>query len=71
MIMRDIRRKIKKGLIALGLCAMPLAITVSCNPRYGTLDVLRYDDDFDSFDVFTDDCFLFDCSYYDEIILFD
>ncbi len=50
--------------------AMPFAISASCDPFSGSLDIYRYDDHYGFFDVFVDDCFFFDCHDYYEIDLF-
>lgn len=67
MIFEKAQQRIRAGLIRLACCSMPLALTASCDPYHGTLDVFRYDDGF--FDVFYDDCSFFGC--YDEIVFFD
>lgn len=65
----------KRLLAALAVAGIPLVTTATCSPRYGTLDIFRYDDyyDFGYFDIFVDDCFFDDCYYFydEEIIFFD
>ncbi len=67
-------RRAKIGLVGLACAATPLALTASCSPQYGTLDVVRFDHHHHGFgllDPFFDDCLFVDCFYEDEIIIFD
>lgn len=45
--------------------AMPFALSASCDPFFGSLEIHRFDNhDHGFFDVFVDDCFFFDCYDY-------
>lgn len=67
--------RMKAGFVALALAGMPLAVTASCDPLRGTLDVFRFDDHHDDFGFldlfFIDDCFFHDCFWKEEVIFFD
>lgn len=67
----------KRWTVAIGMAAIPMAMTISCDPHSGSLDIIRYDNpDFGFFDVFIDDghndCFIFDCHdvHFDEFVIF-
>lgn len=71
---KTVLKRAKLGFVALACAATPLALTASCDPSFGTLDVVRYDDHHHGFgllDLFVDDCMFYDCYYDDEIIIID
>ncbi len=67
------RKNVNAILMAMACTSIPLSTIATCNPRTGSLDVFRYDDDYyydDGFyideviyydDYYYDDCFFFDC----------
>ncbi len=70
---KTIWMRAKLGFVALACAAMPLALTASCDPSFGTLDIVRYDDDHSHmgwFGELFDGCMFDDCYYEEEIIFF-
>lgn len=70
-------QSVKRLGMAMAMAAVPLELTVSCDPYSGALDIYRYDDHhhgfFDIFHDDHDDCFFFDCYddyYYEEVYIF-
>jgi hypothetical protein len=59
-------KRTKALLIALAVAATPLVTTAACDPRTGTFDFFRDDDDRGLFDVFYYDDYYSDPYYYDD-----